>query len=316
MKSDRLRGTIPALVTPIKDDGNRVMGPINEKEMERLVYYTLDGGCEGVLGAGCTGHAASLTIDEQVNLIKLVREITDDYNAKNGTSKLVLGGDGSNSTHESIDFAQRVEKEAGVLYHLMISPYTNKPSQRGIGAHFEEVAKNIDGDIIVYSVPGRTGGAGILSETAEQLAYDPRIIGIKEASGDPERIKDTIARTRDLDFVVLSGDDGLNIDIIEWGGKGSISVAGNIAPGKTSDSVRYALGGDFESARNVDGQLRGLYKALFLADDGNPVMVHYGLRRAGYNVGVPRLPLVDANEENKREMDKVLIDLGFDLKQQ
>lgn len=316
MKSDIFRGTFPALVTPMGEDKSSLRHhPINEGVMEQLVYYVLDGGCEGVVVAGCTGQGTALEDDERVDLTKGVREVVERYNAEKGTSKLVIAGDGLSTPYKTAKLAQRVENEAQVYNHLMISPSTSKPPQRGLVEHYKGIADNIEGNIIMYSVPGRTGGVGILTDTAVKLAYHPRIVGIKEASDMPERIEATIKRTKDLDFVVLSGTDKLNIHIItELGGDGAISVAANVDPRKTSDSVRYALRGDFQEARKIDNQLQSLYTALFLKDDGNPIMAHYALRRIGYNVGVPRLPLVDALDANKKEMNKALTGLGFALK--
>jgi 4-hydroxy-tetrahydrodipicolinate synthase len=313
IESKDLRGTFPALITPLYEIGKPEAFLTNEVVLHGLIYHVLSGGSEGVVLAGCTGHAASLTINEQVNLIASGKDAVEEYNSEHGTNKLVIGGDGSNSTREAIGFAREVEKKAGVNTHLMISPYVNKPSQRGIISHYNEVAKNIEGRIILYSVPGRTGGTGIESETAVELAYNPKIIGIKEASGDPGRIKKTISETkkRGLEFVVVSGDDALNIDMIYWGATGSISVAANVDPIRTSSSVRKALGGSYEVARKLDRELKPLYEALFLKDDGNPVMAHYALREMGFQVGVPRLPLVDASPENKEKMNKVLV--GLDL---
>ena len=310
LRSRVLKGTFPAVPTPMMEDGNRSRHAINEIAFQNLIYHLLDNGCEGVVLAGCTGHAVSFRPAEQIGIIKVGSSIVSEYNRLRGTSKLTIGGDGGPGTDETIGFAQKVE-DAGVYYHLMISPSTNKPPQRGIEEHYREIANKVNGSIIMYSVPGRTGGDGILPETAARLAEHPRILGIKEASGKMERVTDTIRNTRGLDFVVLSGDDALNIDIIEAGGTGTISVAANVEPRKTSDSVRYALAGNWEDARRINGELKELYGALFASPSGNPVMAHYALRKLGFDVGVPRLPLVDATPENMRQMDDALGGLGW-----
>ena len=313
-KSGLFRGTFPALITPMQEDGNRINHAINYGAMGDLVHFVLDNGCEGVVVAGCTAHSAGFRdAQEQLESIKFVKNAVDSYNKEKNTRKIVIAGDGMPSTYNTLELAKRVEGEAGVFNHLMISPSTNKPSQDGLLKHYSAVADGINGNgrIIMYSVPGRTGGQGILTETAVSLAYHPNIAGIKEASGDEKRIRDTIEGTRGLDFAVLSGDDSLNMQIIGYGGSGTISVAANVDPQRTSASVRLALNGMEDNARRINAELESLYKALFLSPSGSPSMAHYALRQSGFSVGVPRLPLTDAAPENAREMDRVLSNLGL-----
>ena len=296
----------PALVTPIKSSGTNLNSGINYNALGKLVDYVVANGVDGVVVAGCTGHAASLTMDEQVELIEYV-------NKNWGHKTEVIAGDGSNCTRESIEFAQRVEKEAKVFRHLQISPYQNKPEQNGIYEHYKSVAGSIEGDIILYSVPGRTGGKGILPETAARLAEINNIVGIKEASGDLERIAKTIELTKNHDFFVISGDDGMTFKIMALEGVGVISVAANVCPHGVAEMV-HCFDEDYnKTAGNrslqLDNKMRGLYDVLFL--ETNPQPAHYALRRIGIDAGIPRLPLIDAREETKREIDVVLKDLGL-----
>ena len=296
----------PALVTPIKSSGTNLNSGINYDALDKLIDYVVTNGVDGVVVAGCTGHAASLTIDEQVGLIGYVN--------KNWSHKTeVIAGDGSNCTRESIEFAQRVEKEAKVFTHLQISPYQNKPEQNGIYEHYKSVAGSIEGKIILYSVPGRTGGKGILPETAARLADIENITGIKEASGDLERIAKTIELTKNHDFFVISGDDGKTFEIMAMGGAGVISVAANVYPKGVAEMV-HCFDENYDKTTSnksiqLDKKMRSLYDVLFL--ETNPQPAHYALRRIGIDVEIRRMKLIDAREETKREIDVVLKDLGL-----
>jgi len=198
-------------------------------------------------------------------------------------------------------------KDLGIDTHLQISPYQNKPTQEGLYQHYKAIAEAVDGDIIIYNVPGRTG-RNIEAETTIKLAKDfNNIVAIKEASGNIEQIRKIIDGTRDLDFSVVSGDDSLTLEIIKSGGTGVITVAGNIDPKRVSEMVHLSLEKKFEEAKIIDDKLRDLYKVLFI--ETNPSPAHYALRKIGIPVGSPRLPLVDVKNETAKQIDKVLIDL-------
>lgn len=305
----KVRGCYPALITPFRERGSRDNHSINYKSLDKLLEFQINEGVQGVVIAGCTGAASVLTHDEQVELVKYVQ--------KNFGKRIkVIAGDGSNSTREARELAKRMEKEAKVFLHLSISPYYNKPSDRGMLEHYIKIVNNIKGDLILYSVPGRTAGKGILVNVIERLAEHPRIIGIKEASGNIDRIKDEIKRTKDKDFFVISGDDNLTLDIIKAGGVGVISVAANVAPRLVSDMVYYALDKKYHIAEEMDKELSPLYSAIFPKDENantspNPVMTHYALNKMGFKVGIPRLPLTDGEENEKAVMDAVLKNLGI-----
>lgn len=305
----KIRGVYPAVVTAFNDAGKRYLHRVSYSNQKRLIHYLLEGGVNGVVVAGCTGAASVLSDDEQVNLVKHVQKTF-------GKKTTVIAGDGTNSTRHAIDMAQRMEQEAGVFIHLSISPYYNKPSDRGILEHYTTIADGIEGEMILYSVPGRTGGKGILPSVVEQLADHPHIIGIKEASGDMDRIRETIGRTRDKDFFVISGDDNLTLDMIRETRRvvGVISVAANIRPREVSAMVGYALNcRNSRLSGELDSILSPLYSALFPKSKGNPspnpVMCYYALNRMGFPVGVPRLPLTKGEPEEMEQMDNVLEDL-------
>lgn len=296
MAKKTVSGCFPALVTPMKEDGNRLNHAINFEAMKKLVDYVVKGGVTGLVPSGCTGHACSMTVEEQIKLISLVREAAPE-------KMLVIAGDGSNSTREAIDLAKKIE-DIGILTHLQISPYQNKPTQPGLYEHYAAIANAIRGEIIVYNVPGRTG-KNIEAETTIKLAKEfGNIIGIKEASGNMEQIKKIIGGTRDLPFSVISGDDGLTLEIIRVGGTGCISVAANIVPEETSKYIDLALNGNFEEAAKIDARLKELFRVLFI--ETNPCPAHYALRRMGIPAGVPRLPLVDVTQESAGQIDAAL----------
>jgi 4-hydroxy-tetrahydrodipicolinate synthase len=297
-----LKGCFPALVTPMKEDTNRLNHEINFDAFKQLINRCIENGVDGIVPAGCTGHAASLTHDEQINLIEKAIEF-----AKNRV--IVIGGTGSNCTREAINLAQKAE-QLGVKTHLQISPYQNKPTQEGIYQHYKTIAEVVDGDIIVYNVPGRTG-KNVEADTVIGLAKDfDNIIAVKEASGNLEQIKKIIEGTKDLkNFSVLSGDDSLTLEIIKSGGKGVISVATNVDPKRVSQMVHLALNAEVAKAEELNKKLSDLFKNLFI--ETNPGPAHYCLRKIGISVGVPRLPLVDVKEENKKIIDETLGSLGL-----
>lgn len=292
----KLKGCFPALVTPMKS-GNPLNYPLNFDAMKKLVEHAIEGGVDGVVPAGCTGHAASLSWDEQKGLVNYTLEI-----AKSKVK--VIPGDGSNCTREAIRAAKEME-DLGVDTHLMISPYQNKPTQEGLYQHYASIAKAVKGNIIVYNVPGRTG-RNIEPETTIRLAKDfSNIAAIKEASGNIEQIKKIIDGTKDIKgFDVLSGDDGLTLDIIKAGGTGCISVAANVDPKRTAAMIHAALEKDYAKADKLNKELQVLFKILFI--ETNPSPAHYALRKLGIDVGVPRLPLVDVTEESAAKIDEVL----------
>jgi len=292
----KISGCFPALITPMKKDSDRLNHKINFDAFRRLIEYVTNGGVTGIVPSGCTGHACSLTTKEQIKLISFARENTKEKFS-------VIAGDGSNCTREAIELAKKIE-DTGVKTHLQISPYQNKPVQKGLFEHYAKIAEAIDGEIIVYNVPSRTG-KNIEPETVAGLAKEfSNIIGIKEASGNIEQIKKVIELTKDFDFDVISGDDGLTLDIIKAGGTGCISVAANIAPKKTSEYIRLALEGNFSDAQKIDAELQPLFNALFI--ETNPCPAHYALEKMGIEAGIPRLPLVEITAESKKQVDRVL----------
>ncbi|MFA5992979.1 MAG: 4-hydroxy-tetrahydrodipicolinate synthase [Candidatus Pacearchaeota archaeon] len=291
-----------AIPTPIASDVENLDAPIALNPacdlLERLSKYV-----DGVVVCGCTGHDSSFSVEEQVGFIRFVQE--------NFGKKLeVIAGDGANSTKEAIELAQRVEAEAGVFVHLQISPYKVKPEQEGIMKHYEAVANSIEGRVILYDVPTRTGGVGISPGTAVRLAKHPQIIGIKEAApGDEgiERATEIIQSTLGEDFFVLSGNDEYTLELLRRGAMGAISVGANVESDVAFVSTHF--GANYEKACQVDERLKPLYDILFV--ETNPQPLHYMLRQQGFNVGVPRLPLTEVRPENRIQIREVMMRLNL-----
>jgi 4-hydroxy-tetrahydrodipicolinate synthase len=299
----------PAMVTAIDSNETNINGGINYNGMVELGNYLIEGGVDGLLIAGCTGHAASLSEKEQIDLVAFMQK-------ELGSRTEIIAGDGSNSTRAAIELTKRVEGEAGVFKHVSISPYQNKPEQEGIFEHCTRIADAIKGDMIIYSVKGRTGGLGILPETAVRLAQHPNIVAIKEASG-LDRAKKTLELLAEKgigpeEFCVLSGDDENTLEMMQYGAMGAISVAANVDPEKVSFMVHnfdlnYSEGG--ESSRLLNHRLKNLYKVLFL--ESNPQPTHCALNLLRYNAGVPRLPLMDVRPETGMQIRDALYDLDL-----
>lgn len=210
--------------------------------------------------------------------------------------------------------AKRVEGDAGVFNHLMISPYYNKPSDDGLIKHFTRIASGLEGNIILYSVPSRTGGKGITVPVVQALYQHPQIIGLKDASGDLDNMRDIILATgSDCNkFSVLSGDDSLTVEAMKRAGaRGVISTAANIVPKEMVDLTRKAEIRDYDRAERISQKLSPLFSALFpksgiVNPSPNPSTTHYALRRIGFDVGLPPPPLEDPRDYEKAVLDSAL----------
>lgn len=278
-------GVYPALPTAINEDGS-----INYEAQQNHIEYLEEGGVHGIVPAGCTGHAATLgdqsdeeLYSEHVRYVDEVAEMTD---------LPVIAGDGMNSTQQTIDLATAIEEEADIDAHLMISPYQNCPPQDLLVDHYRKVAEVVEEDIIAYNVPGRTG-RNIEPRTVERIAEIPGIIGIKEASNDPEQIREMGDRLSTYDnFHLGSGDDGRNDLVFGNGGSFAISVSANVHPeGVVGVWEEGYQNGGFESARDLNQNLQPLHDAMFQYGEKNPISVQYAVNQLGFDFGTPRDPL-------------------------
>ena len=273
------QGSNVALVTPMRADG-----VIDEPALDRLVEHHVENGTDGIVAVGTTGESATLDVEEHCAVIGRVVEVA-------AGRVRVIGGTGANSTAEAIHLTSRA-KELGVDGCLLVTPYYNKPTQEGLYRHFRAVSEQVDVPQILYNVPGRTA-CDMLPETVERLAALPNIVGIKEASGDIDRIHELVARCGG-DFLVLSGEDHMSLDTMLAGGHGVISVTANVAPAAMREMCALALGAEPEAARAVDARLRDLHAALFL--ESNPIPVKWALHDMGLIPPGIRLPLTPLSE--------------------
>jgi 4-hydroxy-tetrahydrodipicolinate synthase len=270
-------GIYTALVTPFSGD------QVDRKAWQRLVQRQIDGGVAGIVPVGCTGEAATLTQAEREWLICTAVDMCRGKCA-------VVAGSGSNSTAITIELT-RLVKQWGADAAMLISPYYNKPQQHGLLAHYRQVAREVNIPIVLYNVPGRTA-VNILPETAAQLAAEPNIVALKEASGNLAQIEQAIAL---CDLKVFSGDDGLNFNIFGLGGRGAISVVSNLLPGAMTRFWAAWAAGDINQAWPMSRAFDPITNACFV--EANPVPVKEMLSLAGICKRDPRLPLMPVTEQ-------------------
>lgn len=282
-------GVYPAMTTPFHEDGS-----IDFETLQADAQRLEAAGVAGLVPVGSTGESATLTHDEHIEVVDAVVDAVSDIP--------VIAGAGSNSTHEAISLSQRSE-DVGAAGLLHLSPYYNKPEPDGMEHHFREVAENVDIPIIVYNVPSRTG-RNIALETVESLATHPMIRGYKAASGDMGRISQVIERTRDAEFAVLSGDDGMTYPILATGGTGVISVAANVFPEPHCEMVDSALAGDYEHARDIHHDLAPLFRAMFI--ETNPIPVKEAMHLVHDAPPYLRSPLSRIRPDDRSELESVL----------
>ncbi|MGA1861687.1 4-hydroxy-tetrahydrodipicolinate synthase [Deferribacter thermophilus] len=290
------KGSIVAIVTPMKD------GKVDEAKLRELVEFQIEKGTDGIVPCGTTGESATLTYEEHCQVIDIV---IDQVKGR----VPVIAGTGSNSTHETI-FLTKHAKEAGADAALVITPYYNKPTQKGLYEHFKAVAEAVDIPIILYNVPGRTA-VNMLPETVIELSKIKNIVGVKEASGSLDQAAEIIAGTDDS-FALLSGEDSLTYPLLCLGAKGVISVATNIVPELMAELVDSFFAGDINKAKELHYKLFPLFKAIFF--ETNPIPVKKALYLMGLIEDEIRLPLVPMTEANTERLRKVLLDLGLSLK--
>jgi len=286
--SDTFAGVYPAMCTPFHEDGSIDFQTLRE-DAQRLE----SAGVDGLVPMGSTGESATVSHDEHIEVIEAVVDAVDVP---------VIGGSGSNNTDEALDLSQRAAS-AGADALLLISPYYNKPEQRGLITHYETIADAVDIPQIVYNVPSRTG-KNIEAETVAELATHENIQGFKAAGGDLNQVGEIVEKTRDEEFDVLSGNDGETLPILSVGGTGCISVAANVEPRRMSEMVWAALDGDYEAARERHHELGPLFRALFW--ETNPIPVKAAMEIRGDGPGRLRSPLSEITPENRERLEALL----------
>ncbi|MAW82422.1 MAG: 4-hydroxy-tetrahydrodipicolinate synthase [Parvularcula sp.] len=289
----QFKGSITALVTPFKG------GSVDERAFQELVERQITAGSHGLVPVGTTGESATLSDEEHERVISLCVEVA-------GGRVPVIGGAGSNETAYAVSMAQRIEK-IGVDAILAVTGYYNRPSQAGLVAHYNALHDATDIPIIIYNVPGRTA-VNVSNETLAKLSKLPRIIGVKDATGDLARV----AMQRRLcgeDFVQLSGEDMTAAGFNAMGGVGCISVTANVAPDICAQLQQACLDDDYVTARALQDRLAPLHEALFT--DTNPSPVKYALSLMGLCSEELRLPLVPPHDASKEKVRAALEELGL-----
>jgi 4-hydroxy-tetrahydrodipicolinate synthase len=288
-----ITGSIVALVTPMASDGG-----IDYAALDSLLDWHLEAGTAAVVAVGTTGESATLDVDEHVAVIR--------HCAARLAGRIpVIAGTGSNSTAEAIDLS-RAAARVGADACLLVTPYYNRPSQRGMERHYETIAAAVDLPLILYNVPSRTA-VDLANDTALRLAHIDTIVGIKDATGDVQRGRELLA-ARPADFAVYSGDDGTATALMLAGADGNISVTANVVPERVATLCRAALDGDRERAEALDRELAELNRALFV--EANPMPVKYALARRGRIGPGIRLPLVALEGASAAVVDAALAALA------
>ncbi|WP_370243535.1 4-hydroxy-tetrahydrodipicolinate synthase [Marisediminitalea sp.] len=288
-------GSYVALVTPMHDNGQ-----IDYEALHALVEFHIQQGTHGIVSVGTTGESATLPFDEHIEVVK------HTVAAAAGRTK-VIAGSGANSTDEAIFLSEQMAG-LGIDGFLSVVPYYNKPQQKGMIAHFNAIADATDIPVILYNVPGRTV-ADMLPETVAELAQHKNIVGLKDATGDIERLKATQDLVGD-DFALLSGDDGSSAEFLCEGGHGVISVTANIVPRAIAQMCEAALAGDNNRCNTINASIEKLHSALFI--EPNPVMPKWALYKMGLMKSpFLRLPMVLPELASQKSIEELLVEYAI-----
>jgi 4-hydroxy-tetrahydrodipicolinate synthase len=287
-------GSFVALITPMYENGQ-----IDYPSLEKLVDFHIQNGSHGIVSVGTTGESATLPFSEHIEVVSRTVEYARGEIP-------IIAGSGANSTSEAIFLSEQMAG-TGIEGFLSVVPYYNKPQQKGMVAHFKAIADATDLPVLLYNVPSRTV-ADMLPETVAELASHPKIVGLKDATGDLARLKATQKLVSD-DFVLLSGDDLTGCEFLANGGHGVISVTANVAPKQMADMCNAALAKNFQLAEKIDKQIAGLHSALFV--EPNPVLPKWALQKMGLiNSAFLRLPLVESELASQNHIEQVMRSSG------
>lgn len=284
---------LTAMITPFKEDGS-----VNYEEAQKIANYLVDNGTDGIVVAGTTGESPTLSDDEKIQLFKVIKEAV-------GGRAIVIAGTGSNSTSDSITLTKEAEK-TGVQGIMLVTPYYNKPQQAALYEHFKTIALSTQLPIMLYNVPGRTV-ADLLPATVAKLAKIENIVAIKEASGKLDYISEIRLATSD-DFTIYSGDDSLTLPMLTLGSRGIVSVASHLVGNKMKEMILAFEAGQIKEAGQIHLEIYPLIKALFIIS--NPVPVKAAMKLKGFKVGSMRLPLMDAEVNEIKLIEKAMVDAG------
>ncbi|HIQ49373.1 MAG TPA: 4-hydroxy-tetrahydrodipicolinate synthase [Aquifex aeolicus] len=290
-------GSIVALITPFKD------GEVDYEALGNLIEFHVKNGTDAILVCGTTGESPTLTFEEHEQVI--------EFAVKKAAGRIkVIAGTGGNATHEAIHLTSHA-RQVGADGALVVVPYYNKPTQKGVYEHFKAVAKEVDIPIIIYNIPSRTC-VEISVETMYKLVSEcENIVASKESTPNMDRISEIVKKLGN-NFSVLSGDDSLTLPMMALGARGVISVANNIMPREVKELTAAALKGDFRKAREIHYYLHDLFKVLFV--ETNPIPVKTACWMLGMCEKEFRLPLTEMSPENEDKLREVLQKYNLPLK--
>jgi len=288
-----ITGSIVAIVTPMHEDGS-----LDLAAFRALIDFHIAAGTNAIVVVGTTGESPTVNVEEHELLIAEA--------VKHANRRVpIIAGTGANSTKEAIELAT-FSRKAGADASLTVVPYYNKPTQEGLYRHFKAIAEAVDMPHILYNVPGRTG-CDLLNDTVLRLAEIPNIVGIKDATGGIERGSDLLQRAP-KDFAVYSGDDASTLALMLLGAHGTISVTANVAPKLMHEMCAAALRGEVARAREINFQLLGLHRKLFV--EANPIPVKWAVARMGKMKNVLRLPLTPLSSTAQPQVEAAMRQAG------
>lgn len=294
MKNTIFTGAGIAIVTPFYDDGS-----INYDRLGEMIDHQIENHTDAIIICGTTGEASTMTDEEHLECIK--------FAVKRTAGRVpVIAGTGSNDTKYAVELSKEAEA-AGADALLLVTPYYNKTTQKGLILHFNTIADAVNIPIILYNIPGRTG-MNMEVSTVKELAKHKNIVALKEASGNISYVAKLIAECGD-NIDIYSGNDDMIVPVMSLGGKGVISVLSHILPKETHDMVQLCLNNDFAKATEMQIKYLDLINALFI--EVNPIPVKEALNMTGWNVGPCRLPLCEMSDEHKSALRAALAKHGL-----
>ena len=289
------KGSGVAIITPFNENKE-----VDYNKLGELIEFHIANGTDSIIICGTTGEASTLTHDEHIECIR--------YTVEKVNKRIpVVAGTGSNSTNTAV-FLSREAQAVGADGLLVVSPYYNKATQKGLIAHYTEIGKAVDLPIIMYNVPSRTG-CNIAPKTAATIVKEvDNVVGIKEASGNISQISELMHLTQG-DIDLYSGNDDQIVPLLSLGGIGVISVVANIAPRQTHDMVMKYLEGDVKASRDLQLKYLSIINAIFC--EVNPIPVKAAMNLMGMNVGGLRMPLTDLEDQNVEFLRNELLRVGL-----
>ncbi|MEL0115734.1 MAG: 4-hydroxy-tetrahydrodipicolinate synthase [Gammaproteobacteria bacterium] len=276
-----LQGSLVAIVTPLNKSGE-----VDYASLENLLNWHIEEGTDGIVSVGTTGESATLDVKEHIEVI--------DFTVKYINKRIpVIAGTGANSTHEAVELSQEA-KLRGADYVLLVTPYYNKPNQKGLIKHYEKIANSVDIKQVLYNVPSRTA-CDMTPETVETLSKHENIVGVKEAVDNVERIRQLVNISKKCkNFSILSGDDPTFMSSLIQGAHGVISVAANVIPNPISQICKYVKADKYDEAEKLNKLYDDLYGLLFV--ESNPIPLKWMMYKMGLIENSIRLPLTELDE--------------------